>query len=67
MWQEGHTAHLGEDAARAEVLQILDWYSDIYEHLLAVPVVKGQKTDKERFGGRILSKKPGNLANTLFF
>ncbi|KAJ5755060.1 ribose-phosphate pyrophosphokinase 1 [Penicillium manginii] len=51
LWQEGHTAHLGEDAARAEVLQILDWYSDIYEHLLAVPVVKGQKTDKERFAG----------------
>lgn len=50
LWQEGHTAHLTEDAARSEVLQILDWYSDIYEHLLAVPVVKGQKTDKERFG-----------------
>ncbi|KAJ5227301.1 proline--tRNA ligase [Penicillium citrinum] len=51
LWQEGHTAHLTEGAARSEVLQILDWYSDIYEHLLAVPVVKGQKTDKERFAG----------------
>ena len=57
MWQEGHTAHLTEGAARSEVLQILDWYSDIYEHLLAVPVVKGQKTDKERFGKSILLSK----------
>ncbi|KAJ5098162.1 prolyl-tRNA synthetase [Penicillium argentinense] len=51
LWQEGHTAHLTEGAAREEVLQILDWYSDVYEELLAVPVVKGQKTDKERFAG----------------
>ncbi|KAF7714303.1 Proline--tRNA ligase [Penicillium ucsense] len=51
LWQEGHTAHLTEDAARKEVLQILDWYADIYSELLAVPVVKGQKTEKEKFAG----------------
>lgn len=51
LWQEGHTAHLTEEAARKEVLQILDWYADIYSELLAVPVVKGQKTEKEKFAG----------------
>ncbi|KAJ5938915.1 proline--tRNA ligase [Penicillium verhagenii] len=51
LWQEGHTAHLTEAAAREEVLQILDWYSDIYSELLAVPVVKGQKTEREKFAG----------------
>ncbi|KAJ5610973.1 ribose-phosphate pyrophosphokinase 1 [Penicillium lagena] len=51
LWQEGHTAHLTEKAAREEVRQILDYYAMIYEELLAVPVVKGQKTDKEKFAG----------------
>jgi prolyl-tRNA synthetase len=51
LWQEGHTAHLTEAAAREEVLQILDWYADIYSELLAVPVVKGQKTEREKFAG----------------
>lgn len=51
LWQEGHTAHLTEAAAREEVLQILDLYAQIYEELLAVPVVKGQKTEKEKFAG----------------
>ncbi|OOF91659.1 hypothetical protein ASPCADRAFT_211017 [Aspergillus carbonarius ITEM 5010] len=51
LWQEGHTAHLTKDAAHEEVLQILDLYARIYEELLAVPVVKGQKTEKEKFAG----------------
>ncbi|CAG8034075.1 unnamed protein product [Penicillium nalgiovense] len=51
LWQEGHTAHLTEGAAREEVLSILDYYAKIYEELLAVPVVKGQKTEKEKFAG----------------
>lgn len=51
LWQEGHTAHLTYEAADEEVLQILDLYARIYEELLAVPVVKGRKTDKERFAG----------------
>lgn len=51
LWQEGHTAHLTKEEAGAEVMQILDWYSDVYQKLLAVPVVKGQKTVAEKFPG----------------
>ncbi|KAE8380134.1 hypothetical protein BDV26DRAFT_290695 [Aspergillus bertholletiae] len=51
LWQEGHTAHLTKDAAHDEVMHILDLYAQIYEELLAVPVVKGQKTEKEKFAG----------------
>ncbi|KAJ5159712.1 proline--tRNA ligase [Penicillium canariense] len=65
LWQEGHTAHLTENAAREEVLQILDWYADIYSELLAVPVVKGQKTEKERFaGGLYTTTVEGYIAAT---
>ena len=51
LWQEGHTAHLTEKEAGEEVLQILDHYADIYQELLAVPVVKGRKTVNEQFPG----------------
>lgn len=51
LWQEGHTAHLTQEGADEEVLQILDLYARIYEELLAVPVVKGKKTEKEKFAG----------------
>ena len=51
LWQEGHTVHLTEQGAGEEVLQILDFYAGVYEELLAVPVIKGKKTDKERFAG----------------
>ena len=51
LWQEGHTAHLTKDGAGEEVLQILDYYADVYEKLLAVPVVKGKKTVNEQFPG----------------
>ena len=51
LWQEGHTAHLTKEGAGEEVLQILDYYADVYEKLLAVPVVKGKKTVKEQFPG----------------
>lgn len=51
LWQEGHTAHMTEEEAGKEVLQILDYYGDIYEELLAVPVVKGRKTKAEQFPG----------------
>ncbi|RMZ76012.1 hypothetical protein DV738_g5161, partial [Chaetothyriales sp. CBS 135597] len=50
-WQEGHTAHLTKAEADKEVLDILDFYAAVYEELLAVPVIKGRKTDKERFAG----------------
>jgi len=51
LWQEGHTAHLTYEEADAEVLQILEWYAGVYEELLAVPVVRGKKTEKEKFAG----------------
>ncbi|KAF1990780.1 prolyl-tRNA synthetase-like protein [Aulographum hederae CBS 113979] len=51
LWQEGHTAHFTKAEADKEVLQILDWYAGIYEHLLAVPMVKGTKTNNEKFAG----------------
>ena len=51
LWQEGHTAHLGQEEAKEEVMQILDFYAGVYEELLAVPVVKGRKTEKEKFAG----------------
>ena len=50
-WQEGHTAHLTKQASEEEVIQILEWYAGVYEELLAVPVIRGRKTDKERFAG----------------
>ncbi|KAL9049526.1 MAG: hypothetical protein Q9162_007172 [Coniocarpon cinnabarinum] len=51
LWQEGHTAHLTEESASKEVYEILDHYASVYEDLLAVPVVKGTKTDNEKFAG----------------
>lgn len=51
LWQEGHTVHLTNEDAANQVSRILDWYEEIYRTLLAVPVVKGVKTDKEKFAG----------------
>lgn len=51
LWQEGHTAHLTEEEAAEEVLQVLDFYAGVYEELLAVPVIKGRKTVNEKFPG----------------
>lgn len=51
MWQEGHTAHLTKAEADTEVRQILDLYRQVYEDLLAVPVIPGIKTEKEKFAG----------------
>lgn len=50
-WQEGHTAYLKQEDAEKEVLQILELYAGVYEELLAVPVIRGRKTDKEKFAG----------------
>ncbi|KAI0464853.1 hypothetical protein LJB42_000064 [Komagataella kurtzmanii] len=55
LWQEGHTAHLTFEEANKEVLQILDYYVGIYEELLAVPVVKGKKTENEKFAGGLFT------------
>ncbi|MGM9607963.1 MAG: proline--tRNA ligase [Oscillospiraceae bacterium] len=51
LWQEGHTMHATAEEARAETQQMLNVYADFYENVLAMPVVKGQKTDKEKFNG----------------
>ncbi|KAG6816433.1 hypothetical protein H0H87_006095 [Tephrocybe sp. NHM501043] len=51
LWQEGHTAHLTKDEADVEVRQILDLYRQVYEDLLAVPVIPGIKSEKEKFAG----------------
>ncbi|EJT99274.1 prolyl-tRNA synthetase [Dacryopinax primogenitus] len=51
LWQEGHTAHLTKEGAGEEVLQILELYRRVYEELLAVPVIPGIKSEKEKFAG----------------
>ena len=51
LWQEGHTMHATEEEARAETMQMLNIYADFMENVLAMPVVKGRKTDKEKFNG----------------
>lgn len=51
LWQEGHTAHSTFEEANETVLQVLDLYRGVYEDLLAVPVIKGFKTEKEKFAG----------------
>ena len=51
LWQEGHSAFATKKEAEEEVLYILDLYSKVYTDLLAIPVVKGRKTEKEKFAG----------------
>lgn len=51
LWQEGHTAHVSLEEADKEVKHILDLYRQVYEKLLAVPVVPGVKSEKEKFAG----------------
>ena len=51
LWQEGHTAFATLEEAGKEVLHILDLYRRVYEELLAVPVVPGKKSEKEKFAG----------------
>jgi len=53
LWQEGHTVHETEKEARERTLQMLDIYADVIENLLAIPVLKGQKTKKEQFAGAV--------------
>ena len=51
LWQEGHTMHATAEEAREETQRMLNIYADFLENVLAMPVVKGQKTDKEKFNG----------------
>lgn len=51
LWQEGHTAHATAEEAQARTEQMLNLYADFCEEVLAMPVIRGQKTDKEKFAG----------------
>ncbi len=51
LWQEGHTAHATAEEAQEETIRMLNVYADFCEQILAIPVVKGRKTDKEKFAG----------------
>lgn len=51
LWQEGHTAHATAEEAQAETIKMLNVYAQLCEDYLAIPVVKGQKTEKEKFAG----------------
>ena len=53
LWQEGHTAHVDEEEARQETMQMLNIYKEVVEELLAIPVYDGQKTPSERFAGAV--------------
>ncbi|MBD5099022.1 MAG: proline--tRNA ligase [Clostridiales bacterium] len=51
LWQEGHTMHATAEEAVAETERMFNIYADFYKDVLAIPVVKGRKTDKEKFSG----------------
>ena len=51
LWQEGHTAHATAEEAEARTIQMLNVYAKFCEEVLAIPVIKGKKTDKEKFAG----------------
>ena len=53
LWQEGHTAHATLEEAQARTIQMQNLYADFCEKVLAIPVIKGQKTDKEKFAGAV--------------
>ena len=53
LWQEGHTMHETAEEAQAETMRMLNVYADFYKESLAIPVVKGQKTEKEKFAGAV--------------
>lgn len=50
-WQEGHTAHATQEDAEQETNRMLEMYASVCEDVLAIPVLKGRKTDKEKFAG----------------
>ncbi|HHT88566.1 MAG TPA: proline--tRNA ligase [Clostridiales bacterium] len=51
LWQEGHTAHATEEEAIERTIQMLNVYADFCERVLAIPMIKGKKSDKEKFAG----------------
>ncbi|MBQ9117731.1 MAG: proline--tRNA ligase [Clostridia bacterium] len=53
LWQEGHTAHYSAEDAQEETLGMLETYKEFVESCLAIPVITGRKTDKEKFAGAV--------------
>ena len=53
LWQEGHTAHATAQEAEERTIQMLNIYADFCREVLAIPVIKGRKTDKEKFAGAV--------------
>ena len=53
LWQEGHTAHATAEEAQERTVMMLNVYADFLENVLAIPVIKGQKTEKEKFAGAL--------------
>lgn len=53
LWQEGHTVHASEEEAKKEVITILDIYKNTVEEELAIPVITGEKSEKEKFVGAV--------------
>lgn len=51
LWQEGHTCHSNEVEAKEETARMLEVYKKFYEEFLAIPVISGKKTEKEKFAG----------------
>ncbi|HZK42530.1 MAG TPA: His/Gly/Thr/Pro-type tRNA ligase C-terminal domain-containing protein, partial [Clostridia bacterium] len=52
-WQEGHTAHATQEEAVKETLDMLDLYAEFYENALAIPVLRGLKSESEKFAGAV--------------
>ncbi|MBI4143977.1 proline--tRNA ligase [Candidatus Woesearchaeota archaeon] len=55
LWQEGHTVHATKESADEEVFTILDLYERVFSELLAIPVIKGKKSEDEKFAGALYS------------
>ena len=53
LWQEGHTAHATAEEAEEETIRMLNVYAQFCEEVLAIPAIKGQKTEKEKFAGAV--------------
>ncbi len=53
LWQEGHTAHATEEEAMEEAIKMMDVYADFAENFMGVPVMKGVKSESERFAGAV--------------
>ena len=54
LWQEGHTAHATQEEAIEETYRMIDVYADFAENFMAIPVIKGKKSENERFAGALI-------------